>query len=305
MASAMASARGRRRVSGRWLVLPFAVGLIALIVGPALVSGLASLFRYDLITTPEFVGLDNYSRLLRDEVFRLSLRESMSFVAWAVPIRAVGAVALALLLFRPGRSGRERPGGGIARTTSFLPSVMPDVAYALVWIWILNPVYGPLNLLLESMGIAGPAWLTTPGSAQAAIVIMVAFQIGEGCAIALAARSMIPAELEEVAAVEGAGVWSRFRRVIFPLMLPALAVLVIRDVVFALQATFVPSLMVTDGGPPPYSTTYLPLFIYREAFGFLRYGYASAATIVMLVITAAVVWLLYQALAVWRARLTG
>lgn len=298
---------GPRRggASGRWLIAPFALGLFVLVAGPALVSGAASLFRYDLITAPEFVGFDNYARLLSDEVFRLSLRESMTFVGWAVPIRAMGAVLLALVLFRPGRGEQPGRGGGIARTTTFLPSVMPDVAYALVWLWILNPVYGPLNLVLGGLGIGTPAWLTTPGSAQAAIVIMVAFQLGEGCAIALAARSLVPRELEEVAAVEGARRWATFRRVVFPLMLPALAVLVIRDVVFALQATFVPTLIVTDGGPPPYATTYLPLFIYREAFGFLRYGYASAATIVMLVITAAVVWLLYQALTAWRVRLSG
>ena len=281
-------------------MLPFAIGLLALVVGPALVSTWASLQRYDLISPPTFVGFENYTTLLNDEVFRISLRNSMQFVAWAVPIRTLGAFILALLLFR--RSGR---GGNVARTTTFLPSVMPDVAYALIFLWILNPIYGPLNLLLRTVGVVPPLWLTTPANSRAAVVIMAAFLVGEGCAIALAARGLVPTELEQVAAAEGAGRWSTFRRIVFPLMLPALAVMVIRDTVFALQATFVPALIVTNGGPPPYSTTYLPLFIYRNAFTYLRYGYASAATIVLLVLTAAVVWLLYQALAAWRRKLAG
>ena len=123
--------------------------------------------------------------------------------------------------------------------------------------------------------------------------------------IALAVRQMIPAPLYEVARVEGAGAWQSFRRVTLPLMLPALLLLAIRDTIFSFQTSFLPALLVTDGGPPPYSTTYLPLFVYRNAFEYLRYGYASAATVVMLVVTAAIVWLQYDAISRWRGRMGG
>lgn len=278
------------------MLWPFVVGLVVLVLGPALVSSIAAFFRYNLLSPPEFVGFDNFSRLFSDEVFRISLRNSLWFVGWAVPLRGLVAVSVALVLFRRSR------GGGVLRTTAFVPSVMPEIAYALVWIWILNPIYGPLNLLLSAFGIDGPVWLTTPSSARMAVVLMALFQVGEGVAIALIARAMVPRELEEVALTEGASKWRVFTTVTFPLMVPALLIMVIRDTIFALQGTFVPALIVTKGGPPQFSTTYLPLFIYRNAFTYLRYGYASAATLVVLIITAAIVWLEWEIISSWRRR---
>ena len=102
------------------------------------------------------------------------------------------------------------------------------------------------------------------------------------------------------AALEDATAWDVFRRVTLPLMAPVLALLVLRDTMLSLQFSFVPALVVTDGGPPPYATTYLPLFVYTNAFEYLRYGYAAAATLVMFVITAAIVFAQWQILRRWR-----
>ena len=97
-----------------------------------------------------------------------------------------------------------------------------------------------------------------------------------------------------MASASGAGPWARFVRVTLPLMSPALLLMATRDTILSFQATFVPALLVTEGGPPPYGTTYLPLFVYRNAFEYLRYGYASAATVLMFVLTASIVWLQYR-----------
>ena len=116
------------------------------------------------------------------------------------------------------------------------------------------------------------------------------FTIGEMFVILLAARRALPREVYELAAHRGrhrAG--TCFRRVTLPLMAPVLALLLLRDTILSFQFSFVPALVVTDGGPPPYATTYLSLFVYRNAFEYLRYGYAAAATLVMLVLTVAAV----------------
>jgi multiple sugar transport system permease protein len=276
------------------MLAPYVTGLAALIALPALVTFGLALFEYDLIRSPRFLGLDNFRELADDEVFRISLRNSLMFMAFAVPMRLAGALALALLLHRRYR------GVGAYRTSAYLPSIVPDVAYALLWLWIFNPLYGPLNLALQSLGGPRPQWLTDPRHAQWAIIVMSLFLIGEGFLVALATRQSLPRELYEIAELENAKPWYVFGRVTLPLMAPTLLLLLFRDTIFSFQATFVPALIVTEGGPPPYATTYLPLFVYQNAFEYLRYGYAAAATLVMFAVTAAIVFVQYRIVRRWR-----
>jgi len=125
------------------------------------------------------------------------------------------------------------------------------------------------------------------------------FTIGELFVVLLVARQAIPHELYELGATEGASPLRVFARLTLPLLAPVLLLLFCRDTIFSLQATFVPALIVTDGGPPPYETTYLPLFVYRNAFEYLRYGYAAAATVVMFGLTALIVFLQWRILRLW------
>ncbi len=290
--NATLDARDRRGMVA--MLLPYVSGLVLLVLVPALVTIGLAFTDADLVSAPRFVGGANFRELFSDDVFRIALGNSLWYLVWSVPLRVLGAVAFALLLHRRFRAAAAY------RTSVFLPTVIPDVAYALVWLWIFNPLYGPMNLILEALGVDGPAWLSQPGPARAAVVIMSLFQIGEGFVIALAVRQMIPDALYEVAAVEGAGTWGVFRRITLPLMVPALLLLLLRDTIFAFQTSFVPALLVTDGGPPPHATTYLPLFVYRNAFEYLRYGYAAAATLVMLLVTVAIVWLQVSLVRRWR-----
>lgn len=276
------------------MLAPYCTGIALLVVIPAGFTFVLAFFEYDLIRAASFRGLGNFRELFQDDIFRISLRNSLVFVLLSVPLRLVGALALALLLHKRFR------GVGLYRTAGYLPTVVPDVAYALLWLWIFNPLYGPLNLFLGLFGDFTPAWLTNPASAQAAVVIMSVFQLGEGFVVALATRQEIPDELYELAAMEGSGAFDVLRRVTLPVMAPTLLLLLLRDTIFSFQASFVPALIVTEGGPPPYSTTYLPLFIYRNAFEYLRYGYAAAATITMFLVTAAIVLLQYRIVKRWR-----
>ena len=276
------------------MLAPYVLGLAALIAFPAVITFGLALTEYDLIRSPEFIGLDNFRELWEDEIFWTAMRNSLMFILFAVPLRLLGARILSLLLWKRFR------GVAAYRTSGYLPTVVPDVAYALLWLWIFNPLYGPLNLALEAIGGPTPSWLTDPRAAQWAVIIMSLFTIGEGFIVAMATRQGVPGELYELGDIEGARPTYMFWRLTLPLMAPTLLLLMFRDTIFSFQANFVPALIVTEGGPAPYATTYLPLFIYRNGFEYLRYGYAAAATLTMFLITAVIIYVQYLIVKRWR-----
>lgn len=265
------------------LASPYVLGLGFLLALPAIAALVLAFTDYSGIGSLRFVGLDNFDRMLSDEGFWRALGNSAFHVVISVPLRMGAVVGLALLLHRHSKSN------SFGRVGVFLPSVVPDAAYALLWMWLLNPLFGPLAALWP--GDAGP--LTSTWSARTSIAVMGAFQIGEGFVIALAARRALPASLYDAASVDGAGAWFTFKRVTLPLMAPVLLLLAARDVVLALQMNFVSALIVTDGGPR-LATTYLPLFAYRQAFRYFRLGYASTIALSMFVITALAIYVQYR-----------
>ena len=283
------------------LLAPYLFGLAVLVFFPAVVTFGLALTEYDLIRSPRFVGLDNFRELWSDPIFARALENSLHFAAFGVPLRVLAALGLALLLHVRFR------GVTVYRSAAVVPTVVPEIAYGLLWLWFLNPLYGPINLFLDLggepertfWGARLPQWLTDGGDARAAIVVMSLFTIGEPFVVLLVARQAIPHELYELGATEGASPLRVFARLTLPLLAPVLLLLFCRDTIFSLQATFVPALIVTDGGPPPYETTYLPLFVYRNAFEYLRYGYAAAATVVMFGLTALIVFLQWRILRLW------
>jgi multiple sugar transport system permease protein len=165
-----------------------------------------------------------------------------------------------------------------------LPSAVPDLAWALLWLWMLNPLYGPLTWLLPALGVPADAWLYDPGWARRIIVLMLLFGIGELVLVLIAVRREVPGELYELCEIEGASRLTTFRRVTLPLLWPALLFLACRDAALTLQTTFVPGMIVTNGGPN-FATTFLPLLVYQNGFEYLRFGYAAAQTAVMLALT--------------------
>lgn len=275
------------------LATPYVVGLVLLVALPALAAVILAFTEFTGIQAPRFNGWDNLSRLASDDAFLRSLGNSLVYVALSVPLRIAIAIGLALLLYKRG------PGIGLARSSVYVPSVVPDIAYAFLWLWLLNPIYGPIAIAL---GNAAPDFLTDPWGARVGMALMGAFQVGEAFVIALAARRMIAPSLYEAAAVDGASPWFTLTRVTLPMMAPVVALLALRDVILSLQVSFVPALIVTDGGPR-YATTYLPLYVYRTAFTYFRFGYATMISLTMFVLTALVVYAQYRVAR--RYRLVG
>lgn len=252
---------------------PYLLGSFFLILLPALATLMIAFTEYRGIITPIWNGLTNFHQLFVSQIIRTSFRTTLLFIIIAVPVRLLGALLLALLL-----NGRNRF-FGFYRAAVYLPTIIPEAAYALIWLWIFNPLYGPLNLLLSKAGLPTVNWLVEAGPAQAAIVLMLAFQLGEGFIIALIALQSIPKAFYEAATIDGATAWQRFSHITLPLIAPWLLLLTLRDIVISVQATFTPSYMLTYGGPY-YATTYLPLLVYELAFDFLDFGVAAAVLVI-------------------------
>lgn len=250
-------------------LLPYVVGMLLLVVIPALATVAVSLTSYNAVAPPQWVALDNFRRLFESPFVRASLRNSLIFILLAVPLRLIGGLLLALLL-HPARRGF-----GLYRTSVYMPTVIPEVAYALLWLWLFNPLYGPINLLLGALSLPTPAWLLEPTTARLSIVILLTFRLGEGFIILLAGLKNIPSFLYEAAIVDGANRWQAFRHITLPLLTPWLLLLTFRDLIVSLQQTFTPSFVITYGGPY-YATTFVPLLIYEIAFDFFDFGLAAA-----------------------------
>jgi multiple sugar transport system permease protein len=238
--------------------------------------------EYNSIGVPTWVGLENFTRLVRSDYVRISLYNTAIFVSLAVPLRLAGALGLALLLHQKGRLY------GWYRAAVYLPTIIPEVAYALIWLWIFNPLYGPLNLALSWMGLSPPSWLADPVTARLAIVLMLSFQIGEGFVVLLAGLQTIPKSFYESARVDGASGWQTFTRITLPLLAPWLLILTFRDLILSLQNTFTPSFVLTYGGPY-YATTFAPLLIYEIAFDFFDFGLAAALLLLIYLVMAIIV----------------
>jgi len=294
-----AAAAGRRWPRlGLWLMLaPYLVGMALLWLGPALATLPLALTDYDALSPPRWVGAANLAALAADEIFRTSVFNSLLYVALTVPLRLLGALGIALLLSRP------LWGGAPLRSVFFLPTVVPDIAWALVWLWLLNPLFGPVNGVLRLVGVEGPAWMVDPWGARFGVVLMMAWQIGEGLVVCLAALADVPGETIEQAAVDGASTWQAVRSVTLPLIAPALLILACRDTIFSLQANFVPALILGNGGGPNYATTFLPMYVYDLAFGYFRFGYAAAVTWAMVALTALLVWAQFRIARRWSTSL--
>jgi multiple sugar transport system permease protein len=287
----MGSRRDYQRRSAL-LLLPYLIGAFFLVGLPLILSLAVSFFAYDGLSAPAWAGWANFWEVSFDPLFRVALVNSLTFIYLAVPLRILAALGLALLLSRP------RPGTGLYRAMVYLPTVVPEIAFALLWLWIFNPLYGPLNQILRLLGLPAPAWLVNSQTALPALVMMSLFTIGEGFVILLAALKSISPEVYDAAWVDGSGRWQAFTYITLPLLKPWLVLLIFRDVIFTFQTTFTPAYIMTGGGPY-FATLFLPMLVFEEAFDRLRFGVGSVMMLLMILFTLGLLVLIYAIFQEW------
>jgi multiple sugar transport system permease protein len=261
---------------GYLFLLPWILGFVLFQAGPMIASLGISLTRWEIVTSPEFVGLRQYVSLATDDRFYLAMYNTAYYVALGVPTHLLLALLAAMLL------NVQVRGTSIYRTLYYLPSITPIVANSILWAWIFNAEFGLLNGWIRALGLPGPLWLQDPSWTKAAFVIMSYWTIGGQMVILLAGLQGVPDHLYEAAAIDGAGWWHRFWNVTLPLITPSLFFNLIVAFIGAFQV-FTQAYIITKGGPENATLFYI-LYLYRAAFEDFKMGYASALAWVLFVI---------------------
>lgn len=285
---------GRRRrpqrrstLVGLAFAAPFIVGFVFLFAYPIAASAYYSFTDFNLFQSPEWVGLDNYVQMFNDGVFWKSLANTAILTVFGVPLSIAIALAGAHLLNTPVR------GQPLYRAFIYLPSIVPVVVGGYLWRWMLNAEYGFINFFLSWFGIEGPAWLQNPDFAKPSIIFLSLWTVGGTMIIYLAALQEVPKELYEAAELDGAGMWRRFTNVTWPTVSPVTLFQVIVSIIGFLQIFAQPYIMAQErlnqasAGPGQSMLSYA-MYLYQNAFVFLKMGYASAMAWTLFLVTLAV-----------------
>ncbi len=276
----------RNTVKGLAFISPWLFGFCVFTLTPIVLSLYYSFCDYSLLQKPVWRGLENYKLLFRDEVFYKSLWNTFYYAALALPAGLFVSLGLALML------NVKIAGQSVYRTIIFLPSLVPTVAAAMLWLWLFNSRLGLINTALASIGIQGPGWLRDAAWAMPALVIMSLWGVGHTVVIYLAGLQDVPRELYEAAEIDGAGIWGRLFNVTIPMLSPVIFFNLIMAIIGTLQVFTIPYIM-TQGGPAR-STYFYTMYLYDNAFTFLRMGYASAMAwmqlLMILALTAFAFW---------------
>jgi multiple sugar transport system permease protein len=282
----------RKDLAGYLFISPWLLGFLVFTAVPFLVSIYLSFTRYDVVSSPVWVGWANYRKLLlEDPLFWKSLGITFKFSAFAVPVGIVAGVGLALLL------NLEIGGISVYRTIFYIPSIVPVVATSVIFVWILNPQIGLVNGLLKHFGIIGPAWLQDTKWAFWSLVFMSLWSVGGSMIIYLAGLKDIPAALYEAAIIDGAGPWQRTRHVTLPMITPVIFFNLIMGVIGSFQY-FTQAYVMTQGGPDD-STHFYALYLFNRAWRYLDMGYASAMAWILFVIVMAFTIVIFRTHSRW------
>jgi multiple sugar transport system permease protein len=255
-----------------------------------------SFTKFDLLSTPEWVGTANYRRMLDDPFLLQSVKNTLWMVAVFVPARIIGAIGTAMLLTQIKR------GASIFRTIFYLPALAPPVAATIAFVYLLKPGTGPVNAFLAHIGIEGPLWFSSPDWSKPSLVLLGLWGIGDLMVIFLAALLGVPQSLYEAAELDGANAVQKFRYVTLPTISPVVLFAAVTGVIYTLQyftqaavAGSIASGQATTGGGisqsfgfPEGSTFTYPLWLYVVGFRYNALGYANALAVVLFAVALAV-----------------
>ncbi len=277
--------------NGLLFASPYLVGFTVFMLYPLAASLYFSFCQYSIVRPPVWVGLDNFRELFfNDPLFWRSLYNTLYYTLISVPLGLAFSIGLALLLHQKVR------GLAVYRTIFFLPTIVPVVASTVLWLWVLNPESGLLNATLRQwLGVEGPGWLADELWSKPALILMSLWGVGGAMVIFLAGLGEVPVSLYEVADLDGAGAWAKFRHVTLPMLTPTILFNLVMGLIGAFQYFTQVYIMTGGKGGPADSTMLFALYMYRNAFYQLRMGYASAmAWLLFLVILAATALVLYS-----------
>lgn len=286
--------RWSNEISGYSLLLIWLVGFFLFTFGPTLASIYLSFTEYDLARPPFWVGWENYVRIVTDDPkFKEAMHVTFIYVLFSVPLKLLMALGVAMSLNKGLR------GLSVYRAIFYLPSLLGgSVAIAILWRQFFS-TDGLMTSLMRFFGYEGPGWIATPDHALDTLIILSVWQFGSPMIVFLAGLRQIPRDMYEAASIDGAGKVRQFFKITLPLLTPVIFFNLVMQTIDAFKA-FTPAFIVSNGtGGPVDSTLFYTLYLYQEAFAFLRMGNASALAIILVVIIAAFTALAFASSKLW------
>jgi len=294
--------RLRRNLTTLSFLAPALIGIAVFFLYPLVSAVYFSFTKFDLLSVPQWVGLDNYKRMSDDPFLLQSVRNTLWMVVVFVPVRIIGAIGLSMLLTSIKR------GAGFFRTIFYLPALVPPVAATIAFVYLLKPSTGPVNVFLAHLGIEGPLWFNSPEWAKPSLVLLGLWAIGDIMIIFLAAVLGVGESLYEAASLDGANAWHKFRYITLPTIQPVILFAAVTGVIYTLQyfdqaavAGSIASGQASTGGGisssfgfPEGSTFTYPLWLYTVGFRYNALGYANALAVVLFVVALAVTVILMR-----------
>jgi multiple sugar transport system permease protein len=294
-----ANSRSAGRASRRsvWLGLafisPWLVGFLCFTLYPIVASLYFSFCEYRVLSPPKWVGLRNYAELFTDGDYFIPSLKNTIFMFLELPIALALSLGIALLL------NQKLRGMALFRTLLYLPSVVPTVATAILWLWLLNPQYGLVNKGLGVLGLPGTEWLQSPVWSKPSFILLDLWAVGGGMVIYLAALQGVPQHLYEAAELDGASAWRRTWHITLPAISPVIFFNLVLGVIGTFQYFTQTFLMTTPPGAPANSTLFYSVYLFQNAFSYFRMGYACAMAWVLFVLTLGATLLVFKTSARW------
>jgi multiple sugar transport system permease protein len=284
----------RRRRLALLLMAPWLIGFSIFFGYPLVMSVYLSFTHYDLLSAPKWIGTANYRYLFTsDPQVGPAVKNTLWLIGIMVPLQVIFAFGVAMML------ARGKRGVGFFRTIFYLPALAPPVAATMAFVYLLNPATGPVNIVLGHLGIDGPLWFQSPGWSKPSLTLLSIWGVGNIMIIFLAAILDAPRQLYESAELDGAGPFQRLRWVTLPTISPVILFAVVISVIAALQyftqayvaaniaagqASQAGDQTVNNLGYPEGSTLFYPVLLYQHGFKFFNMGYASALSVLLLVV---------------------
>jgi multiple sugar transport system permease protein len=263
------SIRTRNLLTGLAFVSPWIIGFLTWTIYPLFSSLYYSLHNYDLLRPPVFIGLGNYVQFFTDKAHTpVVVYNTLYYVLLAAPLGVVSAFLLAFLL------NTKIVGRSFFRAIFFFPAIVPAMVVAFIWRFLLNVQYGAINGALQGMSLSPIPFLSNPELAKPSLILINMWAQGNAMLIFLATLQDVPRSLYEAAIVDGANAWDKFWHITIPMCTPVILFNLIMAFIGGFQNFTLPWLLTTGG--PNQATEFFTIYLYRNAFMYLRMGFASA-----------------------------
>ena len=290
----MGPLRRQEARAGLLFILPWLIFLIVFAAYPVLGTFYLAFTEYSILEPPRWVGLQNFRTMfMEDPAFWTAVKNSTYYAAISVPLRLVLSLALAMLMNLGVR------GISVYRVVFYLPALVPPIAATIIFILMFTPNAGPINVMIEAVGLRAPNWLSDPTWSKPVLIILSLWPLGVETLVFLAGLKEIPQDFLDAAALDGAGSWQRFKSITLPIISPVILFNLVIGVIYSFQVFGQALVIGGTNGSPLESTLMYVVHIYSHAFRYFAMGYAAALSVVLFLAVVLMTLLIFSTARHW------